>query len=48
MNNTVFSSKWVMTIFAVTLNVDVLVHVWDLFFLKGWKVVYQVGVSLLL
>ena len=37
-----------MTIFSVNLNVDVLVHVWDLFFMKGWKVVYQVGVALLL
>lgn len=48
MNNTVFSSKWIMTIFSVNLHVDVLVHVWDLFFLRGWKVVYQVGVALLL
>jgi hypothetical protein len=40
-------SKWIMTIFTMTLSFDTIVRVWDLLFIKGFKIVYQVALALL-
>jgi Rab-GTPase-TBC domain len=45
--NGFFISRWFMTLFSTYLDYDILVKVWDCFFLDGWKVIIKVGVTLL-
>ena len=42
-----FTFKWSMTLFACSLPICLLVHVFDLFVLEGWPAIYKIGVSLL-
>lgn len=40
-------SKWIMTVFTMTLSFDTIVRVWDLLVVDGFQVVYQVALALL-
>lgn len=40
-------SKWIMTLFTMTLSFETIVRVWDLLIIKGPKIVYQVALALL-
>jgi len=42
-----FAHQWVMTLFAYYLDPALLAPTYDLFFLRGWKVVFRLGVTLL-
>ncbi|KAK9918049.1 hypothetical protein WJX75_000768 [Coccomyxa subellipsoidea] len=44
---TMFCSHWFITLFAYTLPFDHLLHVWDVLFLEGPKVIFRVGLALL-
>ena len=44
----IFANQWIMTLFAYYLDPSILgAHIWTLFFLQGWKVVYQIGLAIL-
>ncbi|CAJ1337950.1 unnamed protein product [Effrenium voratum] len=43
----IFAHQCVLTLFSYTLEPDLLAHVYDVFFLLGWKAFFQIGVSLL-
>ncbi len=43
----IFANQWIMTLFAYYLEPEVLGRVWDLFFLQGWKYIFQFGLSIL-
>ena len=44
-----FSSAWFLTLFSSTLHsrLDVLVKIWDLFFLYGWKAIFSICIVIL-
>lgn len=44
--NAFFVSRWFMTLYSVYLPYDLLLKVWDCFFIQGWKVLIKVGISL--
>jgi hypothetical protein len=39
--------EWIMTIFTMSLNIDVAARVWDLYMIEGLKAVYQASISIL-
>lgn len=39
--------KWMMTLFATTLPLKVVSHVWDLYFLDGIFILYQTSIAIL-
>jgi hypothetical protein len=39
--------KWIMTIFATSLPLRILSHVWDLYFLDGIFILYQTSIAIL-
>jgi len=43
----IFAHQCVMTVFAYSLEPDFLLHVWDIFFLMGWKALFRIGVGIL-
>lgn len=44
----IFANQWIMTLFAYYLDCSILgPHIWTLFFLQGWKVIYQIGLAIL-
>lgn len=43
----IFAHQCVLTLFSYSLGPDLLAHVYDVFFLLGWKAVFRIGVSLL-
>eukprot|EP00434_Breviolum_minutum_P006786 symbB.v1.2.005989.t1/scaffold276.1/size251734/11 len=43
----IFGHQCVLTLFSYSLGPDLLAHVYDVFFLLGWKAVFRIGVSLL-
>jgi hypothetical protein len=44
----IFANQWIMTLFAYYLEPGILgAHIWTLFFLQGWKIVYQIGLAIL-
>lgn len=43
----IFANQWIMTLFAYYLEPEVLGRVWDLFFLLGWKYIFQFGLTIL-
>lgn len=45
--NGFFISRWFMTLFSTYLPFDILVRVWDCFFLDGWKVIIKFAIALL-
>lgn len=42
-----FASEWFVTIYARSFPLDLVVRVWDVFLLEGWKVVFRVALALL-
>lgn len=46
-NMSMFATQWVMTIFTSTFSFDLVVRVWDSFFVEGWKVVYRVILAIM-
>eukprot|EP00921_Rhytidocystis_pertsovi_P022834 GHVQ01036383.1.p1 GENE.GHVQ01036383.1~~GHVQ01036383.1.p1 ORF type:complete len:412 (-),score=55.41 GHVQ01036383.1:668-1903(-) len=42
-----YSMRWFMTLFAYDIPRPTLLHIWDQFLLKGWKVIFKVGLALL-
>jgi hypothetical protein len=43
-----FASSWFMTIFSNMLQDNpILYEIWDMFILKGWKVVFKVGIAII-
>lgn len=43
----IFAHQCVLTLFSYSLGPDLLAHVYDVFFMLGWKAVFRIGVSLL-
>lgn len=43
----VYAAKWFVTLLSYELPRHLLVRVWDLFFLQGWKVIFRVILALL-
>lgn len=44
----IFANQWIMTLFGYYLEPSILgPHIWTLFFLHGWKIVYQIGLAIL-
>ena len=44
----IFATQWQITLFAYYIDPSVLgPHIWTLFFLQGWKVIYQIGLAIL-
>ena len=43
----VFASQWFLTLLSYNLPLDVLVRVWDVLVMDGWKTVFRVGVAML-
>jgi hypothetical protein len=43
----IFANQWIMTLFAYYLEPEILGRVWDLFFLLGWKYLFQLGLTIL-
>ena len=39
--------KWIMTLFATTLPLKLVAHVWDLYFLDGIFILYQTTIAIL-
>ena len=46
-NMSMIVTPWLMTVYASTFPFKLVVRVWDSFLVEGWKVVYQVMLSLL-
>lgn len=42
-----FFTEWMMTVFSRSFPFDIVVRIWDIFFLEGWTVVYKVAIALL-
>jgi len=42
-----FTSKWFMTIFACFLPYNLIVPIFDMFLMEGWRAVFRTGVALL-
>lgn len=42
-----FATQWIMTVFSSTFPFELVVRVWDVFLVEGWKVVYRVVIALL-
>lgn len=42
-----FASEWFVTIYARSFPLELVVRVWDVFLLEGWKVVFRVALALL-
>lgn len=40
-------SKWIMTVFTMTLSFESLLRIWDLFIARGMKTVYKIALALL-
>eukprot|EP01064_Diplonema_japonicum_P014751 TRINITY_DN2244_c0_g2_i1.p1 TRINITY_DN2244_c0_g2~~TRINITY_DN2244_c0_g2_i1.p1 ORF type:complete len:342 (+),score=37.38 TRINITY_DN2244_c0_g2_i1:89-1114(+) len=47
-NTNYFASQWFMTLFVYLFPFKLLLRVWDIFLLEGWKLVFRVAMSLLL
>lgn len=46
--NAFFISRWFMTLFATFFSFQALVVIWDCFFNEGWKVIFKVGLAVLI
>uniref|UniRef100_A0A6S8B316 Rab-GAP TBC domain-containing protein n=1 Tax=Aplanochytrium stocchinoi TaxID=215587 RepID=A0A6S8B316_9STRA len=42
-----FASQWFLTLMSYNLPLDLLVRVWDVLVIDGWKTIFRVGISLL-
>lgn len=42
-----FATQWFLTIFSASLNMDVVIRIWDLFFIDGWIFVHKVSLAML-
>ena len=42
----VYASQWFMTLFAVCFPFEVLVRIWDIYFVEGKKIVYRVALGI--
>lgn len=43
----VFASQWFLTLLSYSLPLEVLVRVWDVLIMDGWKTIFRVGVAML-
>lgn len=43
----IFASQWFLTLLSYNLPLEVLLHVWDVLVMDGWKTVFRVGISML-
>lgn len=43
-----YASQWFLTLFAVNFSFDVLMRIWDVYLLKGEKMIYRVAIAILL
>lgn len=43
----IFAQQSVMTLFAYSIDPDIIVYAWDAFFLLGWSAVFRIGLGLL-
>ena len=43
----IFASQWFLTIFVYNMPFSLVARVWDLFFVKGWSIVFRVSIVLL-
>ena len=42
-----FASQWFLTLMSYNLPLDLIVRVWDVLMVDGWKTIFRVGISLL-
>mmetsp|Transcript_11115 Transcript_11115/g.14469 ORF Transcript_11115/g.14469 Transcript_11115/m.14469 type:complete len:304 (-) Transcript_11115:1541-2452(-) len=42
-----FASQWFLTLMSYNLPLDLVVRVWDVLVIDGWKTIFRVGISLL-
>ena len=44
-----FSSSWFLTLFSSNLQhkIPILLQIWDLFFLKGWKIIFKASIAII-
>lgn len=47
MDCSIFASQWFLTLFVYNMPFEFISHVWDLFFLKSWPVVFRVSIALI-
>jgi hypothetical protein len=47
MHPTMFATHWVLTVFAYTFPLPVVVRIWDAFLWEGWKAAYRVALAVL-
>ncbi|CAI5723786.1 unnamed protein product [Hyaloperonospora brassicae] len=47
MHSSIFVTQWFVTLFARVLPVHVLVRVWDVILVDGWKTVYRVAIAII-
>eukprot|EP00468_Gymnochlora_sp_CCMP2014_P006431 CAMPEP_0167751108 /NCGR_PEP_ID=MMETSP0110_2-20121227/6374_1 /TAXON_ID=629695 /ORGANISM="Gymnochlora sp., Strain CCMP2014" /LENGTH=763 /DNA_ID=CAMNT_0007636525 /DNA_START=204 /DNA_END=2493 /DNA_ORIENTATION=+ len=47
MNIDAVSTNWIMCLFATSLPIEVVLHIWDCIFLEGIKVLFRAGLALL-
>lgn len=45
--NDLWISKWIMTVYTMTLSFETLLRIWDLFIARGMKIVYKIALALL-
>jgi hypothetical protein len=48
-NSSHFSSSWFITLYSSTLQnkVDILLKIWDMFLIDGWKVIFKTAIAIL-
>ena len=42
-----FTFKWSLTLYSCFLPAEVVIHVFDLFVMDGWPVIYEIGISII-
>lgn len=42
-----FTFKWCLTLYSCFLPAEVVIHVFDLFVLDGWPIIYEIGLSII-
>ena len=42
-----FAPQWFMTLFVYLFPTSLVLRIWDIFLLEGWKTIYRVGIALI-